>query len=448
MKAELIFIVPNSALMNDTQNLQIPVEPGKTYFIRIINMAAFAPQYFWIEGHTFRIIEVDGIYHEPADANQIYIAPAQRYSILLTTKNTTTENFAIVGSMDQDLFDTVPATLNPNVTSYLVYNKQASIPNATEIAEFAPFDDVTLVPTDKEALWEDPTISYTIDMKMDNIGNGVNYAFFNDITYVRPKVPTMYTVLSSGDLATNATVYGVNTHPLILSHNQVVEVVLNNHDTGKHPFHLHGHAFQVLERGADESGDWDPESLRNGSITFPKSPMRRDTLVVRPEGHFVIRFRSDNPGVWLFHCHIEWHVDSGLILTFIEAPLQLQDQLSGKIPADHYDACKAQGMAYEGNAAGNTVDLLDTTGMNVSPKPLPAGFTARGIVALVFSCIAGFLGIAVIVWYGLGEITGAEEDREERKIDALAAKTGGVVEVTGVDAAMIDEKSAHTGGRP
>lgn len=439
----LILEVPNSALMNDTQNLQIPVEPGKTYFIRIVNMAAFAAQYFWIEGHSFRIIEVDGVYHQPADADQIYITAAQRYGILLTTKNTTTDNFAIVGSMDQDLFDKVPAGLNPNVTSYLVYNKDASLPNATEIEEYTPFDDVKLVPTDNEALWEDPTISYTIDMKMDNLGNGVNYAFFNDITYVRPKVPTLYTVLSSGNLATNATVYGVNTHPLILSHNQVVELVLNNHDPGKHPFHLHGHAFQVLERSAEESGDWDPEALRNGSVTYPKSPMRRDTLLVRPNGHFVVRFRSDNPGVWLFHCHIEWHVDSGLILTFIEAPLQLQDQLSGKIPADHFDACKAQSMSYTGNAAGNTVDLLDTTGMNVSPKPLPSGFTARGIVALVFSCIAGFLGIATIVWYGLGEISSSEEEREERKIDTLADKTGGVVEVTNVNAAEVEKTENH-----
>ena len=49
--------VPDSALMNDTQNLQINVEPGKTYLIHLINMGAFAGQYFWIEGHEFDIVE-------------------------------------------------------------------------------------------------------------------------------------------------------------------------------------------------------------------------------------------------------------------------------------------------------------------------------------------------------------------------------------------------------
>lgn len=422
--------------MNDTQNLQIAVQPGKTYFIRIINMAAFAAQYFWIEGHSFRIIEVDGIYHKPTEADMIYVTAAQRYGILLTTKNDTTQNFAIVGAMDQDLFDKVPDGLNPNVTSYLVYDKNAEMPTPKELEEFKPFDDVELEPTDNEALFEEPSLSYKIDMKMDNLGDGVNYAFFNDITYVRPKVPTLYTALTSGNMSTDATVYGVNTHPLILEHNQVVEVILNNHDPGKHPFHLHGHAFQVLYRSDEEAGDWDPEALKNGSVTFPAAPMRRDTLLVRPNGNFVIRFRSDNPGVWLFHCHIEWHVDSGLILTFVEAPLQLQTQLTGKIPADHIDACKAQGMAYEGNAAGNTVNLLDTKYMNVSPAPLPAGFTPRGIVALTFSIITGLLGCATIVWYGLGELSQAERNKQEGKIEAFAQQSG-IAEVTSIDAAPV-----------
>lgn len=60
----------------------------------------------------------------------------------------------------------------------------------------------------------------------------MNYAFFNDITYVRPKVPSLYTVLTTGDFAVNPLVYGVNTNPFILEHNQVIEIILNNHDSG------------------------------------------------------------------------------------------------------------------------------------------------------------------------------------------------------------------------
>lgn len=93
--------VPEAALFNDTQNLTTAVEPGKTYMFRIINMGAFAGQYLWFENHTMQIVEVDGIYTEQAAADMIYITAAQRYSVLITTKNDTSTNFAYVASMDE-----------------------------------------------------------------------------------------------------------------------------------------------------------------------------------------------------------------------------------------------------------------------------------------------------------------------------------------------------------
>ena len=146
--------------------------PNASESKRSFNIAAFAAQYFWIEGHTFRIIEVDGVYHEPTEASQIYITAAQRYGILLTTKNDTSENFAIVGSMDQDLFDRVPSGLNPNVTSFLVYDAGKPMPTPKSIGEFDPFDDMKLVPTDGEELFEDPDLVVQLDVLMDNLGDG------------------------------------------------------------------------------------------------------------------------------------------------------------------------------------------------------------------------------------------------------------------------------------
>lgn len=93
--------VPQAALMNDTQDLAVKIQPGKTYMFRLINMGAFAAQYVWFEGHTMRVVEVDGVYTEPTDAEMLYITAAQRYSVLVTAKNDTSSNFAFVGSMDE-----------------------------------------------------------------------------------------------------------------------------------------------------------------------------------------------------------------------------------------------------------------------------------------------------------------------------------------------------------
>ncbi|KAH8731692.1 iron transport multicopper oxidase FET3 precursor [Phaeosphaeriaceae sp. PMI808] len=392
--------VPQSALLNDTQDLSVKIQPGKTYLFRIVNMAAFAAQYLWFEEHTMRIVEVDGVYTEAKEADMIYLTAAQRVSVLVTTKNSTSSNFAFVGSMDQELFDDIPKGLNPNVTGWLVYDDAKPKPAPKEVAEFKPIDDFSLVPYDKEKLLDRVDHSITLDLKMDVLNDGANYAFFNDVTYVSPKVPTLYSVLSTGNNATNPIIYGSNTNSFVLAKNEVVEIILNNNDPGRHPFHLHGHAFQVVTRSEPDAGAYDP----NNATNLPSTPMKRDTVLVWPNGHVILRFRADNPGVWLFHCHIEWHVSSGLMATMIERPLDIQQQLSGKIPADHWKVCEAGNVPTKGNAAGNTVDLLDLRGENTSPGALPVGFTTRGIVALVFSCLAAFLGMGVIGWYGMKPI--------------------------------------------
>lgn len=72
-------------------------------------------------------------------------------------------------------------------------------------------------------------------------------------------------------------------------------------------------------------------------------------------------------GIWLFHCHIELHVEAGFSATFIEAPEKLA--ASGFIlPADHINACKTYPMDYVGNAAGNDYNALNLTG---APTTVP-----------------------------------------------------------------------------
>lgn len=306
--------VPNSALMNETQNFTLNVEAGKTYYFRMTNLAAFAGQYFWIEGHTMRIIEVDGVYTEPADAEMIYITAAQRYGFLVTTKSDASTNFAMVASMDtvrmpfcmrqklrstderQSLFDSYPDTLNYNVTGWLVYDANKPRPEPKLLDSFdAQFDDFDLVPQDGMEAFDHADYSFNLDLSMINLGDGANYAAFNDISYVGPKVPTLYSALTTGPYANNVTVYGSDTNSYVLPHNEVIEIVLNNNDPGKHPFHLHGHNFQVMYRSPEDWGFYDPQN----HTAFPSKPMRRDTFWVRPNGNFVIRFRADNPGVWL-----------------------------------------------------------------------------------------------------------------------------------------------------
>lgn len=166
--------VPESALMNDTSDFTMAVEPGKTYLLRLINVGAFASHYFWIQDHTMKIVEVDGIWVEEAEADMIYISTAQRYSVLVTMKNETSTNYPMMGSMDTDLFDTIPASLDYNVTGWLVYDESAENPAMPEIAAFDPYDDFDLVPTDGMGALGTPDYTITLDLTMNNLEDGAN----------------------------------------------------------------------------------------------------------------------------------------------------------------------------------------------------------------------------------------------------------------------------------
>lgn len=396
--------IPQNLILNNTMNLTWAVEPDTTYLLRFINTGGFVSQYVWIEDHDFEVVEVDGVYVEPYTASMLYITVAQRYTVLLKTKNSTNKNYAIMQKFDDTMLDVIPKDLVLNRTSFMMYNTNLSKPEENIVDELDFLDDFHLVPYGeyKEEILGEPDQRITLDVSMNNLKNGINYAFFNNITFTQPKVPTLLSVLSSGNQSTDPRVYGSNTNAFVLEKDEIIEIVLNNFDTGTHPFHLHGHVFQVIERDVAREDDetplvYDP----TGNYSYPKYPMKRDTLYVRPQSNFVVRFKADNPGVWFFHCHIEWHLTQGLAVVLIEDPQTIQSTNSQQLTANHKSVCETVGVKYEGNAAGNTEDYVDLKGENKQHKNLPSGFTAKGIVAMTFSCLSGILGLITIAVYGL-----------------------------------------------
>ena len=87
--------------------------------------------------------------------------------------------------------------------------------------------------------------------------------------------------------------------------------------------HLHGHDFALLAQGNDST------QLHNATLKFDNPP-RRDVALLPSGGFLVIAFKADNPGAWLFHCHISWHASSGLALQILERQSALQAQMTGE----------------------------------------------------------------------------------------------------------------------
>lgn len=122
-----------------------------------------------------------------------------------------------------------------------------------------------------------------------------------------------------------------------------------------HPIHMHGHSFYVMKMGYapqnmttgklierqnkhglnlyEDNKDidcgpsncnaakWKNESWKGGNVPGMnmKNPPRKDTLIIPTGGYAVLRIRSDNPGKWFMHCHIEVHALDGMAMVLTEA---------------------------------------------------------------------------------------------------------------------------------
>ena len=72
-----------------------------------------------------------------------------------------------------------------------------------------------------------------------------------------------------------------------------VRLRLINLGQALHPMHLHGYHFKIV-----------------GTDGYPVEgpPLVKDTVTVGPGERYDLEFVADNPGTWVFHCHILSHV--------------------------------------------------------------------------------------------------------------------------------------------
>lgn len=84
---------------------------------------------------------------------------------------------------------------------------------------------------------------------------------------------------------------------ILIKEGEVLRIILYNNSMMRHPMHLHGHDFRVI----NGQGDYAP--LKN---VLDIMPMETDT----------IEFLSNVEGDWFFHCHILYHMMAGMNRVF------------------------------------------------------------------------------------------------------------------------------------
>ncbi|KAK1632232.1 hypothetical protein QYE76_006547 [Lolium multiflorum] len=315
---------------------------GKTYLLRIGSLTSLSSLSFEIEGHLMTVVEADGHYVRPFVVRNLFIYSGETYSVLVKADQDPRRNYwatshivgrnpktpsgkAIVSYAGNNPWKTPPTapTSGPpwNNTAIRVEQSRAIVAHPGYVVPAPARADRTLLLLNTQnninghIKWtingvslHFPVTPYLVSMK-----RGLTTAYDQ-----RPPLDTYDHI--GHDISAPAPTNGTIGSPVYrLAFDSVVDVVLQNSNalnnmSETHPWHLHGHDFWVLGHG---DGKFDP-AADTWRLLNVKDPIMKNTVPLHPDGWTAIRFHANNPGVWLFHCHVEAHVFMGMGVVFEE----------------------------------------------------------------------------------------------------------------------------------
>ncbi|PKW06649.1 Multicopper oxidase with three cupredoxin domains (includes cell division protein FtsP and spore coat protein CotA) [Streptomyces sp. 1222.5] len=232
--------------------------PGDRVRLRIINAGSETAFRVALGGHRMTVTHTDGypVKHKTTDA--LLVGMAERYDVLITAKDGV---FPLVA---------LPEGKNGRAVAVLRTSKgNKNLPPADVHPDELDGNTVParrLLPHDSVAL-HDRRPDREMRIRLTGGMKKFDWAFDHEPYSVRQRHP-----VRAGER---------------------VRLTLINATDMWHPLHLHGHTFAMT--GLDAVG------------------ARKDTAIVLPHRKLVVDFDADNPGLWMLHCHNQYHSESGMM---------------------------------------------------------------------------------------------------------------------------------------
>ncbi|QUR68911.1 multicopper oxidase family protein [Mycobacterium spongiae] len=231
-------------------------KPGQRIRIRIINAAADTVFRIALTGHSMTVTHTDGYPVIPTEVDALLIGMAERYDVIVTA--------------DSGIFALVAAAEGKNALARALLSTGSGSPPDPQ---FRPSELTKRVGT-----VEMFTATTTADLGPPEPGL--------DLPVVLGGTMAKY------DWTINGEPYRT-TKPLHVQPGQRPTLTFDNTTMMYHPIHLHGHTFQLIK------ADGSPGA-------------RKDTVIVLPKQQLRAVLVADNPGVWVMHCHNDYHLVAGM----------------------------------------------------------------------------------------------------------------------------------------
>ncbi len=251
----------NTLLVNGKTDATLSLRAGAAVRLRLVNVANGRFFNLRLPGHTWRVIGTDGgLLAKPYDTERLLIAPGERYDVLVIPSGAPR---SVIELLDDPYDRGHDSGQLPTLA--VAHVKLTDEPPLAGRALPVAFAGVAAL----------PPAATSIPVKLDEATRNGDLVFTVNGN-VFPDVP-----------------------PVMVERGGLRFIDVENASEMDHPFHLHGFFFQVLER--------------NGAPVALDSSGNKDTVIVPAKGRLKLLTRFDEPGMWMYHCHILEHAEGGMM---------------------------------------------------------------------------------------------------------------------------------------
>lgn len=238
------------------------VRPGQRILMHLLNASASENRNIALPGHKFHVIAMDGNpVPNPQSVEMLQMGPGERIDAIVEMSQ---PGVWVLGA-------TSDAARNGGMGLVLEYANQHRQP------QWAP---------PQKAVWDytifggpaaQPAPNQTIEMVFEKIPSGAG--LFNSWLVNGKPYP--------------------HENEFVLNQGARYRLVFRNRSEDAHPLHMHRHTFELVDI--------------NGK---PTGGIRKDTVIVPTYGRVSVDMMASQPGLTLFHCHVQQHMDYGFKALF------------------------------------------------------------------------------------------------------------------------------------
>lgn len=310
MQTDLADVTGYTFLVNGKspeQNWTGIFKPGERVRLRFINASAMSFFDVRIPGLKMSVVQSDGQNVEPVSVDEFRFGVAETYDVIVTPKEDKAYTIA-AEPIDRNGFAIGTLATREGMKSEIPAQRPRALLSMADMdmEQMMKDDpDMEMTPADMISGWA-----------KTGTPEGQKALSYADLRYAgiqkdqRPPERTIEVNLG-GNM--ERYIWTINdkkfseAEPIRLKYGERVRLKFTNHTMMAHPMHLHG-MFVQLENGQPAA----------------KLP-NKHTVIVPPGGSYSVLLTADEAGEWAFHCHLLYHMMSGMMRKVVVAKLDAAD---------------------------------------------------------------------------------------------------------------------------